>query len=219
MWDYDYLREMSKGISGITKYGTEENDHIIGKVSGNKTFLEVEIIQGFDNGKIKTQLVGDYNLPNVLAAVTVGKFFEVPEDQVRLAIENYVPSNSRSQLVIKDSNNIILDAYNANPSSMKLAIENFAGNTDKNKILMLGAMAELGKESLQEHEMIIDLIKKYTWKEVVLVGGDFLKLPHPFLSFENSIQAKEWFSQQQIKNSYILVKGSRSMKMEKVIED
>ena len=219
MWDYDYLREMSKGISGIIKYGTEENDHIIGKVSGNKTFLEVEIIQGFDNGKIKTQLVGDYNLPNVLAAVTVGKFFEVPEDQVRLAIENYVPSNSRSQLVIKDSNNIILDAYNANPSSMKLAIENFAGNTDKNKILMLGAMAELGKESLQEHEMIIDLIKKYTWKEVVLVGGDFLKLPHPFLSFENSIQAKEWFSQQQIKNSYILVKGSRSMKMEKVIED
>ena len=84
---------------------------------------------------------------------------------------------------------------------------------------MLGAMAELGKESLQEHEMIIDLIKKYTWKEVVLVGGDFLKLPHPFLSFENSIQTKEWFSQQQIKNSYILVKGSRSMKMEKVIED
>lgn len=219
MWDYDYLREMSKGISGIIKYGTEQNDHIIGKVLSNETFLEVEITQGFDNGKIKTQLVGEYNLPNVLAAVTVGKFFEVPENDIRAALENYTPSNSRSQLIEKHSNKIILDAYNANPSSMKLAIENFAKNNDANKVLMLGAMAELGSESLQEHESIIDLIKKYSWKEVVLVGGDFLKLSHPFHSFENSSQAKEWFTQQQFKNSYILVKGSRSMKMEKVLED
>jgi UDP-N-acetylmuramoyl-tripeptide--D-alanyl-D-alanine ligase len=80
-------------------------------------------------------------------------------------------------------------------------------------------MAELGKESLQEHQQIIELIKKYSWKEVVLVGGDFLKLSHPFLSFENSLQAKEWFAQQHFQNSYILVKGSRSMQMEKVLED
>ena len=219
MWDYDYLRDMSKGISGIIKYGTESNDHVIGKVSNNSTFLEVEIIQGLDNRKIKTQLVGDYNLPNVLAAVTVGKFFEVPENNIRSAIENYVPSNSRSQLIEKDSNKIILDAYNANPSSMKLAIENFAKTKDANKILMLGAMAELGKESLQEHEAIIELVKQYSWKEVVLVGGDFLKLPHAFHLFEDSTKAKEWLSQQQFKNSYILVKGSRSMKMEKVLED
>jgi UDP-N-acetylmuramoyl-tripeptide--D-alanyl-D-alanine ligase len=92
--------------------------------------------------------VGEYNLPNVLAAVTVGKFFEVPEDKIISAIENYTPSNSRSQLIEKDSNKIILDAYNANPSSMKLAIENFARKNSENKILMLGAMAELGKQSL-----------------------------------------------------------------------
>ena len=128
-----------------------------------------------------------------LAAVTVGKFFEVPENKIKSAIENYIPSNSRSQLIEKDSNKIILDAYNANPSSMKLAIENFAKKNSENKILMLGAMAELGKESLQEHLQIIDLIKKYSWKEVALVGGDFLKLSHPFLSFENSLKAKEWF--------------------------
>src|SRR5678809_1278884 len=115
-----------------------------------------------------------------------------------------VPSNSRSQLIEKDSNKIILDAYNANPSSMKLAIENFAKKNSENKILVLGAMAELGKESLQEHQGIIDLIKKYLWKEVVLVGGDFLNLSHPFLSFENSIQAKEWFVKQHLQNSYIL---------------
>src|SRR6187431_1593834 len=219
MWDYEYLREMSKGISGVIKYGTKQNDHVIGKVLSNETFLQVQITQGLDDGIIKTQLVGDYNLPNVLAAVTVGKFFEVPENKIRSAIENYVPSNSRSQLIEKGSNKIILDAYNANPSSMKLAIENFAKKKSENKILMLGAMAELGKESLQEHQQIIDLIKKYSWKEVALVGGDFQKLSHPFISFENSLQAKEWFVKQHFQNSYILVKGSRSMQMEKVLED
>ena len=218
MWDYDYLREMSKGISGIIKYGTKDNDHVIGKIIPSETFLKVQITQGLDDGIITTQLVGDYNLPNVLAAVTVGKFFEVPENKIRSAIENYVPSNSRSQLIEKGSNKIILDAYNANPSSMKLAIENFAKKRSENKILMLGAMAELGKESLREHQQIIELIKKYSWKEVVLVGGDFLKLSHPFLSFENSLQAKEWFAQQHLQNSYILVKGSRSMQMEKILE-
>lgn len=218
MWDYDYLQEMTKGISGIIKYGTKENDHVIGKILPNENFLKVQIIQGLTDGIISTQLVGEYNLPNVLAAVTVGKFFEVPEDKIVSAIENYTPSNSRSQLVEKDSNKIILDAYNANPSSMKLAIENFAKKNSENKILMLGAMAELGKESLQEHQEIIDLIKKYQWKEVVLVGGDFIKLSHPFLSFENSLQAKKWFSKQHFQNSYILVKGSRSMQMEMVLE-
>src|SRR6185436_13852950 len=219
MWDYEYLREMSKGISGIIKYGTKQNDHVIGTVLSNETFLQVKITQGLDNGIIKTQLVGEYNLPNVLAAVTVGKFFEVPENSIISAIENYTPSNSRSQLIEKGSNKIILDAYNANPSSMKVAIENFAKDNAENKILMLGAMAELGKDSLQEHQQIIDLIKNYQWKEVALVGGVFLKLSHPFLSFENSLQAKDWFNRKNISNSSILVKGSRSMQMEKVLEN
>ena len=219
MWDYDYLRDMSKGISGIIKYGTESNDHIIGKVLSNDPFLEVEISQGLDHGKIKTQLVGEYNLPNVLAAVTVGKFFEVGEKKIVSAIEHYTPSNSRSQLIEKGTNKIILDAYNANPSSMKLAIENFAKNRAGSKILLLGAMAELGKDSLQEHQQIIDLIARHNWAAVALVGGDFLKLTHPFLSFENSLKAKEWFAEKDFQNSSILVKGSRSMQMEKVLED
>ena len=218
MWDYEYLREMSKGISGIIKYGTKQNDHVTGRVLSNETFLHVEITQGMDKRIIKTQLVGEYNLPNVLAAVTVGKFFEVPEDKIQAAIENYTPSNSRSQLIEKGTNKIILDAYNANPSSMKLAIENFAKSNSENKILLLGAMAELGKDSLREHEAIIELIKQYTWKEIVLVGGDFLHIPHPFLSFENSLQAKDWFVKQNFKNSSLLVKGSRSMQMEKILE-
>src|SRR6186997_203615 len=175
MWDYDYLQEMSKGISGIIKYGTKDNDHVIGKILPNENFLKVQITQGLDDGIISTQLVGEYNLPNVLAAVTVGKFFEVPEDKIISAIENYTPSNSRSQLIEKGSNKIILDAYNANPSSMKLAIENFAKLHAEKKVLMLGGMMELGKESIEEHKSIVALIDLYKWDAVVLVGGNFGK--------------------------------------------
>ncbi len=218
MWDYDYLQEMSKGISGIIKYGTGEA-HVTGIIKQSEPYLEVEITQGLKETHISTQLVGDYNLPNVLAAVTVGKFFNVAEKKIKAAIENYTPSNSRSQLLTKESNRIILDAYNANPSSMKLAIENLAKLHADNKVLVLGAMAELGEESLLEHAAIVELISQYEWKNVALVGGDFLKISHPYLSFENAVQAKAWIQQQQFKNAYLLVKGSRSMQMEKVLGD
>ena len=218
MWDYDYLRDMSKGISGIIKYGTSDA-HITGKVKRNEPFLEIEITQGMDDPYIQTRLVGDYNLPNVLAAVTVGKTFKVPESKIKSAIQNYEPTNSRSQLIQNRTNKIILDAYNANPSSMKLAIENFARIPDRNKILLLGAMAELGNESINEHKNIVELIKKNTWAKVVLVGGDFLNFEHPFTTFENSSLAREWWKQQHFENMHALIKGSRSMQMEKILED
>lgn len=216
MKDYDYLQQMSIGILHIIKYGTADAE-IIGTSVLSDSFLKVKMESGI-TGTIHTQLVGDYNLPNVLAAVAIGKHFGVADEKIIHAIENYQPSNSRSQLIEKDSNKIILDAYNANPSSMRLAIENFSKNNAENKILMLGGMAELGNESLKEHEAIVELIKNHKWKEVVLVGGDFLKLSHPFLSFVNSLNAKDWFNKQQIKNSFILLKGSRSMQMEKILE-
>jgi UDP-N-acetylmuramoyl-tripeptide--D-alanyl-D-alanine ligase len=217
-WDYDYLREMSKGISGIIKYGTTSEAHVTGKVLKNDPMLEVEIVQGIDEKHIKTNLVGDYNLPNVLAAVTAGKYFNIAEKNIKAAIESYLPSNSRSQLIQTGSNKIILDAYNANPSSMKLAIENFSRNPASDKVLILGAMAELGKESIAEHQRIIDIINQFSWKAVVLVGGDFLKAEHDYLKFENSQQAKEWLYKQHFQNTYLLIKGSRSMQMEKVLE-
>src|SRR5437773_5512502 len=185
MWDYDYLQKMSKGINGIIKYGTTGDAHVIGKVAKNDPLLEVEISQGLNEKKIKTQLIGEYNLPNVLAAVTVGKFFKVPEAKIRSAIENYTPSNSRSQLLQQGTNKIILDAYNANPSSMKLAIENFS-KFQGNKILILGSMAELGNDSEQEHAAVVDQIKKLKWKHVVLVGNEFQKIKHPFHQFKNA---------------------------------
>ncbi len=217
MWDYEYLREMSAGISSIIKYGTHDAD-IEGTLLKKEPFLEVAINKGADISSIQTKLVGDYNLPNVLAAVAIGKYFKVPDEKIKAAIENYTPSNSRSQLVERGTNKIILDAYNANPSSMKVAIENFSTTSAENKVLLLGAMAELGDESRSEHEAIVELLKKWNWGNVVLVGGDFLKINHPYLQFHNSTEAKEWLRQQHFENTHLLIKGSRSMKMEIVLE-
>ncbi|MFT3932937.1 MAG: UDP-N-acetylmuramoyl-tripeptide--D-alanyl-D-alanine ligase [Chitinophagaceae bacterium] len=217
MWDYDYLHEMSKGINIIFTYGTKDAD-VTGTAIKSEPFLDVQFNNGIDE-TIHTQLVGDYNLPNVLCAAAVGKYFNIKPIQIKTAIEAYAPSNSRSQLIKKGSNNIILDAYNANPSSMKAAIENFAKLPASDKVLVLGGMAELGAESLEEHRQLIALIDKYKWKNVVLAGGDFLKIQHSYTSMPNAIAAKEWFKQQQFNNASILVKGSRSMQMEKVLED
>jgi UDP-N-acetylmuramoyl-tripeptide--D-alanyl-D-alanine ligase len=226
MWDYDYLRTMSQGIPHIIRYGTHDAD-VVGNVApgNNNSFLTVSLA---DAAPIHTQLVGDYNLPNVLVAVTVGRHFMIPDAAIKASIEAYTPSNSRSQLIQKDGNHIILDAYNANPSSMRAAIENFARlvpahtsaspEPTNNKILILGAMAELGPESLAEHQGIVDLIGQYPWKEVVLVGGDFQKLQHPYKRFDNSKQAGEWLKSAAPKNAYMLIKGSRSTKMEEVLK-
>lgn len=217
MWDYDYLQKMSSGISNVITYGTQ-NASVTGKIKNSKGLLEVSITSGADIDAIETSLVGEYNLPNILLAVAIGKYFNVPDEKIKLALENYVPSNSRSQLIEKESNKIILDAYNANPSSMTAAIENFAKMNGNNKLLILGGMMELGKESIKEHQSLVDLINTYDWKTVVLVGGDFNKVNHSYLNFENSEKAKEWFKAQHFQDTHILIKGSRSMQMEKVLE-
>ena len=212
--DLDYLREMAKGLRQIT-YGTQ-NATITGHATSQDSFLKVTITNPFE-AEITTRLVGDYNLPNVLCAVAIGIYFKVPEHKIKQAIAAYYPDNSRSQMVIKETNHIILDAYNANPSSMLLAIENLA-KIEADKVVLLGAMMELGSDSLKEHQNIIDALQQHNWQQVVLVGGDFAKLKHPFLFFENSQMAADWYGSQHFNNTYQLIKGSRSMKMEKVLE-
>ncbi len=215
--DYDYLHTMSAGIANIVPYGTTDG-HVQGNILSNEPFLEVAITEGLGMiSAVKTQLVGDYNLPNILCAIVIGKYFSVPAAKIKAAIENYTPSNSRSQLIQRESNTIILDAYNANPTSMKAAIENFASLHAGKKVLMLGGMMELGEESLDEHHAIIELIKKYNWSEVILVGGDFGKIRHGFTFFPNSSDAKDWFIQHNPLHTHFLIKGSRSMQMEKII--
>lgn len=216
MWDYDYLRTMSQHIPHVFTYGTHDAA-VTGTAIKSEPFLDVQFTHGL-KGVVQSQLVGDYNLPNILCAAAVGSYFKVPAASIRSAIEAYAPSNSRSQLLQKDGNTIILDAYNANPSSMKAAIENFARMPGNNKVLVLGGMMELGAESLAEHQQIVHLIDQYPWHQVVLTGGDFLKIKHPYISFQDAQQAGEWFRQQQLRDATILVKGSRSMQMEKVLQ-
>ena len=217
MADYDYLSDMSKGIREIIRYGSSNSDYT-GKILESSPFLKIMVKKGADIPEQKTQLVGLYNFPNVLAAIAVGKHFGVADEKIKVAIADYAPSNSRSQLMEWMGNRVILDAYNANPSSMKLAIENFAALNGSEKILLLGGMAELGSESLSEHESIVKSIQQHKWKEVVLVGGDFMKIDHPFKKFKSSSEAAAWLRDQKLKDAYLLVKGSRSMQMEKVLE-
>lgn len=238
--DYDYLQPMSAGIANIVHYG-QNKGLVQGRIEASEPFLTVAITAGLEavaSGSdssstapqqeiiVRSQLVGDYNLPNILCALTIGKFFGVPTAKMIKAIEDYAPSNSRSQLIEQGTNHIILDAYNANPSSMKVAIENFARIHANRKILLLGGMMELGAESIAEHKALVELIASLGFKEVVLVGGDFIYTKDLFTQYtnanfiykDNALEARDWLQQQNPQDSYILVKGSRSMKMEQVIQ-
>jgi UDP-N-acetylmuramoyl-tripeptide--D-alanyl-D-alanine ligase len=216
MWDYDYLREMSKNIPQIITYGTT-NASLTGNAVATDPFLHVKI-DGESEGDIQSMLVGDYNLPNILVAAAVGKYFNIPYLLIKKAIENYSPTNSRSQLIRRAGNEIILDAYNANPTSMRAAIENFARHKASNKWILIGGMMELGENSVAEHQDIVDLLKTFDWSKVVLVGGDFGYTKHPYTFLADSTAAAEWIKKEQPQKAAILIKGSRSMKMEKVME-
>jgi len=215
--DYDYLKVMYAGISNPVLYGTEEGC-ILGNVISAEPTLSIQINQGFQEVKtITTQLAGDYNLPNVLCAVAIGKYFKVPEEKIVNALQDYQPSNNRSQWMEWKGNKVIMDAYNANPTSMKAAIQNMAALHAPHKYLLLGAMMELGEYSVDEHAAIITLLQQQSFTQVVLVGGDFAKLQHTFIYFATAAEAKDWLHQQNMQQSILLIKGSRSIGMEKII--
>lgn len=224
--DLDYLVKMSQGIGTVISYGTNSGQlqaKIFEAANGQSAndFLIVEITASTNaaivHKIIKSQLVGSYNLPNVLAAISIGLSFEVPVEKIMTAIENYTPTNSRSQLIEWKNNKVILDAYNANPSSMQLAIENFAKIDAAKKILCIGAMRELGNESQAEHQALIEQIKTAHFEKVILVGKEFENCQHAFIYFENSALAKNWLDQENFINHFFLIKGSRGIQMEKMI--
>ena len=215
--DYEYLQEISAHIQKKISYGSN-NATYVGKAKEGGQFLEVEILKGANIETIQTQLAGNYNLPNVMSAVCIGKYFGVADEKIKKSLEAYAPTNSRSQIIKKDTNTILLDAYNANPSSMKVAIENFAAMQGENKIVILGGMMELGEESIKEHLALIEMLSKFSWKQIVVAGKDFTNLPSSVLRFNDATEIADWFKEQQFKNSTILIKGSRSMAMEKVLD-
>jgi len=175
----------------------------------------------FDDITIKSNLIGLYNANNINAAICIGKYFEVADSSIKDAIEQYTPDNNRSQLLFRNSNEIILDAYNANPSSMKVAIENFIQLDRPNKIAFLGDMFELGNESLEEHKNTISLLLKQSAIECHFIGKDFYhnKIEQPNLFFHRDFDAiKDYLKTYLIEKSTLLIKGSRGMALERLLE-
>ncbi len=214
--DLDYLESMAAGIDKQITYGSG-NAQYTGMPIMNGPYSGAAILSASNECTIQTQLVGEYNFSNIMAAFAIGREMNVPVNSIKAAMEVYAPDNSRSQLISEGSNTLILDAYNANPTSMAAAILNFAKSDYLNKVVIIGAMKELGIESIEEHQKIISLLKQHNWNEVVLVGGDFEKVRHDYIYFNDSVRAHDWFQSNPFKNTAFLIKGSRAFQMEKVI--
>jgi UDP-N-acetylmuramoyl-tripeptide--D-alanyl-D-alanine ligase len=212
------LMQMSESIRQKVFYGQSKGSFNTSLVAASP-LLTVEISR-LDWGlhHLHTNLVGAYNLPNIEAAICIGDHFSIPFPKIAQAIATYIPNNARSQLITKATNTIFLDAYNANPSSMKVAVENFASQTHANKWLLLGAMMELGEESAQEHQALVDLLQALKLDQVILVGGDFGKTNHPYTFFSDTEAAGIWLAANKPEHALILIKGSRSTGMEKLLD-
>ncbi len=220
---YQYLEKIN-GIVFINK-----NDKVLFEISNfnNKIFYEniktlniepyLSVI--FDNEIISSNLIGDYNFNNLNAAITIGKYFKVPTISIKTSIENYFPKNNRSQFIKTENNELFLDAYNANPSSMDAALNYFAKLNKNNKVIILGDMLELGNESEKEHLKIIDKLKNENDVAIFLIGTEFSKFKNNnFKTFSTNIEAFQFFQINKIVNSYIMIKGSRGIKLESLIE-
>ena len=171
----------------------------------------------FQDVSIQTQLVGVYNVSNLMAAIAIGQHFEVPNQLVREAIEHYVPTNNRSQIVQKKENKILLDAYNANPSSVSLALENFHLAKHAKKVVILGDMFELGEAAQKEHQSMVNLANEMKFDRCIFVGENYFttNANEKYISFED-LRSK--LDQNPIKDAFILIKGSRGMALERVLE-
>lgn len=204
------------GTERIIYYGHRENDYCKAQDISTEEFLTVKVQ---DDLVIKTQLVGSYNFENVLAAICIGKYFGVAGLDIKDAIENYIPSNNRSQKLTRGSNTIILDAYNANPSSMTEALHNFDKLDAPNKITILGEMMELGIYSAEEHQKIVELVNTMQLSLHIYVGDGFrmLKGKEGVMYFETTDQLKDWYQKQDFQNTTQLIKGSRKNALEKIL--
>jgi UDP-N-acetylmuramoyl-tripeptide--D-alanyl-D-alanine ligase len=186
----------------------------------NSKFLDANPFVKLSIKKVQVQskLVGAYNYENIEAAITIGDYFKVAPLKIKNAIENYTPTNNRSQIIEKESNHIILDAYNANPSSMAVALENFSKIKKQFKTVILGDMFELGDESSKEHQEMVHLADSFSFSNTLYVGANFYKTitkNHQFKSFE---ALKIYITKKPLKNQSILIKGSRGMQLERILD-
>jgi len=220
---YTYLKKEG----GIALVNPHDNIQLEKTKEMNRIFFEKELILkkttpfltvAHSGTSIKSKLIGTYNFTNICAAITVGQHFGIAPAAIKEALESYVPSNNRSQIIKKGTHTIVLDAYNANPTSMKAAIESFKTMEGENKVLILGDMFELGKYELEEHQKIATLLKSATFKKVYLIGELFHKITTDSLQFKEFSDFKNHLKTQNLSNCTILIKGSRGMQLERVLE-
>ena len=229
---YDYLRinnklifynsenkKQSNLINSYTNtfsYGFSTNSNCVINNSNSLNTVDVE----YKNELIKSTIYGGYNFENICIAIAVGEYFDVGFEQIKKGIESYLPENNRSQITITDSNTVVLDAYNANPTSMKLAIESFCKTSYTNKMIIVGDMFELGKDSNKYHQEITDSLESISDTKIYIVGKDFSKTNHSkkIKSFPSTEELINNISKLNISNYSILIKGSRAMQLEKIVE-
>ena len=207
--DDELLGSLAQEISSI-KYFKDNISYIQSNPFLSFTWKEL---------KIETQLYGEYNIPNILAAITIGEYFNVEKTAIKTALENYVSTNNRSQVVKLANHTLYLDAYNANPTSMNAAIDSFSKLNAPNKLLILGDMLELGHVSQDEHQKIVDKIHNLNLK-ALLVGNEFQQIKNTpnLTSVKNTNEAILWLANQLDFFKSILIKGSRGIRLEKVSE-
>ena len=218
--DDDVLNELAFDNDKVT-YGCKKLYDVIGKDCTTSETVSMKFTTRYgekDWNKlplINTQIVGSYNFINCLTAACVGNYFKVEDNLIKEALENYLPNMNRSQLVKTSRNTVLLDAYNANPNSMAVAIENFANYRSDKKLVLLGDMFELGEYSHAEHQKIVNLLEEKKLQNVVLVGEEFFKLDtKQFQKFKTTLECLNYLKNLNVSENTILIKGSRGMKME-----
>ncbi len=205
-------REKTKNYSKKITFGSGDSQFYFEK------FVENNLVGIIYKGqKIQSNLTGDYNFTNICAAVSLGLHFDIDFEEIKSAIENYKPTNMRSQVVEKNGKTLVLDTYNANPSSMALSLNNFSQFAGS-KIVIIGDMLELGEESITEHQKIWELAQSLNLDEIITVGSIFKQVNPSEKSFKNTDELIEYLKRNPIKNKNILLKGSRGIALEKVIE-
>ena len=216
--------ELSAALNNKIYFGNNSESLLSGSIESLSPMLCVAITfkKSAQTHIVQTQLVGDYNLANILAAACIGEYFKVPEQEIVAAIAGYTPTNNRSQIMQTANNELIMDAYNANPSSMFAAVNNFQQLPAPNKYLILGDMFELGEESIAEHQAIVSLVAALKFEKVIFVGKDFYQAAAEnkiasFQFFESTTNASDYLSENSISAHTILIKGSRGMKLESLL--
>ena len=223
----EYLKKMAEksGFSDTNRILAYQSDSeitdklAVGKITSCNPLLEMESVTAEGSFEVKTKLIGTYNAENILAATAIGCYFGLTNSEIKTGLENYQPQNNRSQLTLTERNKLIIDAYNANPTSLQAAILNFAHIEVSDKTLIIGDMLELGSQSAEEHQKIVDFINESGFTDVFLVGPNFNATRNKFSNFADVDLLKEYLQKNPLLNHFILIKGSHGIHLEKVISE